>query len=333
MKVLFIGGTGNLSSACAARLRSQGHEVWLLTRGKTPPPAGFHSVRADRHDVAGFQAALEAAAPEVVCDFIAFEPADLEPVFASLRGRIRQYVFVSSATVYRKPPPALPITEDTPLGNPFWDYAQKKEACEAWLRERTKQDAFPVTIVRPSHTYSCRWIPNPISSAGYAIARRMEEGLPVFVPGDGENPWTLTHADDFAVGFCGLIGQEAAIGQAVHITSDEVMTWNQIYAEIAAAVGVQAPQVLKIPTEFICRVAPEMTGPLLGDKAQPAVFDNSRIRRLVPAFVCRKSFREGVRESVQWLRAHPECQPNPKMDAVCDRVCSAWLEQGSAAAS
>ncbi|RME91998.1 MAG: NAD-dependent epimerase/dehydratase family protein [Verrucomicrobia bacterium] len=305
--------------------------MWLLTRGQTPGPAGFPTVRADRHDEAGFRAALEAAAPEVVCDFIAFEPADLEPVFASLRGRLRQYVFVSSATVYRKPPPALPITEDTPLGNPFWDYAQKKEACEAWLRERMASDDFPVTIVRPSHTYSRRWIPNPVSSAGYAIARRMEQGLPVFVPDNGENPWTLTHADDFAVGFCGLVGNEAALGQAVHITSDEVLTWNQIYAEIAVAAGVDDPPVLKIPTDFICQIAPEMTGPLKGDKAQPAIFDNSRIRRLVPEFVCRKPFREGVRESVRWLRAHPEWQPNPKVDDVCDRVCRTWLAQQAGA--
>ncbi|HTL57160.1 MAG TPA: NAD-dependent epimerase/dehydratase family protein, partial [Candidatus Limnocylindrales bacterium] len=238
---------------------------------------------------------------------------------------VRQYIFISSATVYLKPPPFLPITEATPKGNPFWDYAQKKLACEEWLLRARAENGFPATIVRPSHTYSRRWIPNPLSSSSYTFAARLEAGKPVFVPDDGENPWTLTAASDFAVGLAGLVGTEKAIGEAFHITSDEVLTWNQIVAEIAAALGVKSAQVVKVPTDSICEVAPQMTGSLKGDKSHPGVFDNSKIKRFVPEFSGHKPFRVGVRESVAWLRAHPEQQNlNPKMDALCDAVIGAW---------
>jgi nucleoside-diphosphate-sugar epimerase len=238
---------------------------------------------------------------------------------------VQQYVFISSATVYAKPPAELPITEAAPLGNRWWDYAQKKLACEEWLRTQHQRAGFPVTIVRPSHTYSQRWIPNPISSSSYTFAARLEQGLPVFVPDDGENPWTLTAASDFAVGLAGLIGLPQAIGEAVHITSDEVLTWNQIVAEIAAALGVASRKVHRIPTDFICRLAPQFTGTLKGDKAHPGVFDNAKIKRLVPGFRCVKPFRAGVRESVAWLRAHPEAQNlKPELDAVIDRILAGY---------
>jgi len=241
---------------------------------------------------------------------------------------VRQYVFISSATVYAKPPGRLPITEEAPLGNAFWDYAQKKLACEQWLQERRQASGFPVTIVRPSHTYSERWVPNPVSSASYTFAARLEQDKPVFVPDEGENPWTLTAASDFAVGLAGLVGNEKAVGEAFHITSDEVSTWNQIYAEIAAALGVSSPNVVKIPTNFICQVAPQLTGNLKGDKSQPGVFDNSKIKRFVPGFECRKPFRKGVRESVAWLRAHPEQQNlKPEVDATFEQVIAAWNKQ------
>jgi nucleoside-diphosphate-sugar epimerase len=324
MRILLLGGTGNLSSACAAELRARGHQVLLLTRGQNPVPPGFEAVVADRKDPAGMRRALAGRCLDVVVNFIGYEVSELELDY-ELFGHVRQYIFISSATVYAKPPPRLPITEDTPLGNPFWEYARKKQACEEWLWERWRSGGFPVTIVRPSHTYSERWIPNPISSAGYAFAARLERGAPVWVPDQGENPWTLTWAGDFAAGLAGLVGQEAALGEAFHITSDEVLTWNQIYREIAAAVGVE-PRIVPVPTEFICEVCPEMVGPLKGDKAQPAIFDNSKLRRLVPDFRCRVPFREGIRRSVAWLRAHPEHQrlDTSPVDKVMDAVLEAW---------
>jgi nucleoside-diphosphate-sugar epimerase len=322
---MFIGGTGNISTDCAALLHRKGHEIFVLSRGRSEVPSDYQAIVADRKDVAAMRTALETAKPDVVVNFIGFEKSEVELDFDVFNGRVRQYVFISSTTVYAKPPPQLPLTEGTPCGNPFWEYAQKKLICEDWLRDRWQQDDFPVTIVRPSHTYSNRWIPNPISSSSYTFASRIEQVRPVFVPDDGENPWTVTAASDFAVGLAGLIGNEQALGQAFHITSDEVLTWNQIYEEIAAALGADSPQITKIPTDFICRIAPSLTGTLKGDKAHPGVFDNSKIKRAVPEFQCRKSFRTGVRESVAWLRAHPDQQNlNPQINAMIDEVIAAW---------
>lgn len=325
MNILFFGGTGNLSADCAQLLQARGHTVHVLTRGQTPVPAGLRPLVADRRQPDALRTALAEARAEIVLNFLGFEPADVQLDFELLHGRLRQYLFISSATVYAKPHRQLPLTETAPLGNDYWDYAQKKLACERWLLERWRQDGFPVTIVRPSHTYSHRWVPNPISSASFTFAARLARGRPVFLPDNGESLWTLTAASDFAVGLAGLVGNQAALGEAIHITSDEALPWNRIVAEIADAVGAQTPHVACIPTDFICQVAPELTGPLKGDKANPAVFDNSKIKRLVPEFVCRKPFRIGVRESVAWLRAHPEPQNlKPEIDALCERVVAAW---------
>jgi nucleoside-diphosphate-sugar epimerase len=325
MRILFIGGTGNLSSDCAALLASRGNEVLVLNRGKRPVPAGCRCVPADRNDPAGMKAALRDLRPDVVMDFIAYELADVEQAFQLFHHQLRQYVFISSATVYAKPPPKLPITEDSPFGNPWWEYARKKQACEEWLMARCREDRFPVTIVRPSHTYSHLWVPNPVSSSSYTFAGRLEQGRPVLVPDDGQNPWTLTAASDFAVAVAGLAALDDAIGEAVHITSDEVLTWNQIVQTIAEAVGARNPVVERIPVDFICQAHPEWTGNLKGDKVHPGVFDNSKIRKLVPEFKPAKPFAVGARESVAWLRAHPE-QKNlsPQLDAVMDRIISAW---------
>jgi nucleoside-diphosphate-sugar epimerase len=267
---------------------------------------------------------------EVVINFLGYELRELEADYALLKGRVRQYVFISSATVYAKPPPRLPITEAGPFGNPFWEYATKKLACERWLKERESVTGFPLTIVRPSHTYSRRWVPNPVSSSSFVFARRLEQGRPVYVHDDGQTPWTLTHANDFAIGLAGLLGNAAAIGEEFHITGDEVRTWNQIYAEVAAALGVELPEVVKVPTDFICHVAPQFSGTLRGDKAHPGVFDNSKIKRVVPGFRTHKYLREGLRESVEWLRAHPENQNlNPELDDVIDRVIEAWRRESS----
>ncbi len=320
-KILFLGGTGNISSDCAALLHERGHEIFVLGRGRAPVPKEYHGIYADRKDAAAMRAALQGIRPDVVINFVGYELPDVQTDIALFNGIVRQYIFISSATVYFKPPARLPIKEDAPLGNAWWDYAQKKLACEEWLLQQHQQLNFPVTIVRPSHTYSKRWIPNPISSSGYSFASRLEQGKPVFVPDDGENPWTLTASSDFAVGLAGLVGRAEAVGAAFHITSDEVLSWNQIYSEIGAAVGNTALQIIKIPTEFICETAPQLTGNLKGDKSHPAIFDNSKIKRLVPEFICRKPFALGIRESVNWLREHPEQQNlNSQMDETIDRV-------------
>jgi nucleoside-diphosphate-sugar epimerase len=288
-------------------------------------PAQYTALVADRQDPAAMRAALQSARPDVALNFLGYELSDVQTDYELFRGVVRQYIFISSATVYAKPPPRLPITEATPLGNPLWDYAQKKLTCEQWLLGRFQEDGFPVTIVRPSHTYSHRWVPNGISSASYTFAARLERGQPVFVHDDGQTPWTLTAASDFALGLAGLVGNLATLGEAFHITSDEVTTWNQIYAEVAAALGVEAPQIVKIPTEFICQVAPQLTGTIKGDKAHPGIFDNAKLKRFVPGFACRKPLRTGVRESVSWLRAHPEQQNlKPELDELIQNVLAAW---------
>lgn len=328
MRVLFIGGTGNISTDCADLLARRGHEIWVLTRGRIPVPASFRALRADRKDPAAMRTALDGRMPEVVLNFLGYEVSDVRADFEVFHGAVRQYVFISSASVYAKPPPRLPITEDTPLSNPWWDYSQKKIACENWLKERVASENFPVTIVRPSHTYSKLWVPNPVSSAGYTFAARLEQGKPVFVPNDGENPWTLTAASDFAVGLAGLVGRDEALGEAFHITSDEVLTWNQIVEEIAAAVGARAPQVMKIPADFICEAAPELTGTLKGDKIYPGIFDNTKLKNLVPDFTTRKPLRVGLAESVAYLRQAPKEQSyNPKVDAWCEKVIGAWTQR------
>ena len=328
MNVLFIGGTGNISEASARLLADGGHHVTLVTRGQSPVPTGCQQLRADRRKLEQMQTALQGRELQIVVNFLGYDIPDLEVDYAVLKGRVRQYVFISSATVYAKPPPRLPITEEGPFGNPWWDYAQKKLACEQWLKEKAQATGFPITIVRPSHTYSRRWIPNPVSSSSYTFARRFEQGRPVYVHDEGQTPWTLTHTSDFAVGLIGLLGNKAAIGESFHITGDEVHTWNQIYGEIASALGVNLPEVVKVPTDFICKVAPEYTGTLKGDKSHPGVFDNSRIKRLVLEFKTRKSLAEGLQESVQWLRLHPEHQNlKPELDQVIERVIQAWNER------
>ena len=331
MKILFVGGTGNISESCAALLFERGHEILVLGRGRNAVPREYRALIADRHDAAAVRQALAGSRPDVVLNFLGYELADVQLDFEVFDGTVSQYIFISSATVYAKPPPRLPITESTPLGNPFWDYAQKKLACEEWLLGRWRENGFPVTVVRPSHTYSKRWVPNPVSSASYSFAARLEEGKPVFVPDDGENPWTLTASSDFAMGLAGLVGNPKSTGEAFHITSDEVLTWNQIVQEIAIAVtGSPAPDrlVYKVPAEFICQVLPQLTGNLKGDKIHPGVFDNSKIKQFVPEFNCKKPFRVGIRESVEWLRAHPDQKNlNPQVDETCEKLIGAWLAQ------
>jgi nucleoside-diphosphate-sugar epimerase len=325
MKILFIGGTGNISTDCAALLHQPGHEISVVTRGRSPVPATYRAVVADRQDM---RTALAGSRFDVVINFLGFDLPDVTADAQLFGGAIRQYIFISSATVYAKPHRQIPITESAPLGNAFSPYAQKKLACEEWLRCQTK---LPVTIVRPSHTYSPQWMPNCVSSGGWTFAARLLAGKTVFVPDDGANPWTLTATSDFAVGLAGLVGNANAIGETFHITSDEALTWNQIYAATAAALGVRLPSVERIPTEWLCERFPQLMAGLKGDKSNPGVFDNAKIKRFVPEFVCRKPFAAGIRESVAWFRSHPAEQTvNGKTDALFEEVVAAWRTRHTA---
>src|ERR1041385_4171003 len=325
MKVLLLGGTGNISTECAALLQEKRHEISILTRGHSEAPLKYKKIIADHSDADAMRAAVQKVHPDVVINFIGYDLKDVELDFELFNGVVRQYIFISTATVYNKSSVKPPYKESTPLGNPWWEYAEKKLACERWLLEQHESSRFPLTIVRPSHTYSKRWIPNPVSSGTYNFAARLEQGKPVFVPDNGENPWTLTAASDFAKGLAGLVGNVGAVGEAFHITTDEVLTWNSVYAEIAAALGVKSAKILKIPTDFICQTAPNLTGNLKGDKAQPGVFDNAKIKKFVPDFKCATPFRKGIAESVKWLRENPQQQKlDPKVEQTFETVISAW---------
>ena len=328
MRILFVGGTGNISTDCAALLHRRGHEIAVLSRGRQTVPPAYESLVANRYEAADMRRVLSAESFDVVVNFLGFRLPELEIDFRLFAGRVRQYIFISSATVYAKPHETLPITEDTPLGNPYSEYARNKQACEEWLLDRYADAGFPVTVVRPSHTYCHRWLPNAISSSSYVLVSRQQRGKPVYLHDDGQNLWTLTAASDFAVGLAGLVGLDQVIGEAVHITSDEALTWNQIYAEIYRAAGIKDPGIVRIPSEFISRVNPAAEAGLIGDKREHAVFDNARIKRLVPEFECRKSVRRGLTESAAWFRAHAEAQQvDPALDALVDRVISAWRQE------
>lgn len=328
MRILFIGGTGNISTDCAALLRQRGHQVILVTRGNNPVPAEYTAIKADRNKTDEMRGALKDVGVDVAINFLGYNLQQLETDYAVFKGRLSQYVFISTAMVYAKPHRFVPLTELHPRGNPYSDYAVNKEKCEDWLMERLKKDGFPSTIVRPSHTYCRKWIPNALTSAGYTFAARLEQGKPVLVPDDGENLWTLTASSDFAIGLAGLVGNPKAIGEAFHITSDEALSWNRIYREIADALGVKTANILKIPTDFICERFPEQIGSLRGDKINPGVFDNSKIKKFVPDFKCRKNFRAGIREAVAWFRENPDQKTiDPKADSLFDRITSAWLQK------
>lgn len=328
MKILYIGGTGNISTHCAALMHRQGHEIWVVTRGRSLVPREYKAVVADRHNVTELRHAARQARPDVVINFLGYTPADIETDREAFGDGLAQYIFISSASVYAKPPPVLPITEAAPRGNPFWDYAAKKIECERLLEGWFATGRFPMTIVRPSHTYSERWVPNAISSSSYTFAARIEQGRPVFVHDQGLTLWTLTHSRDFAAGLAGLVGNQKALGEAFHITSDEALAWNEIYAEIAQALGVVEPEIIPIPTEFICETVPRFRGTLLGDKAHPGVFDNAKLKSAVPGFECVTPFSRGVAESIDWLRQHPEAHNrSAEIEAEIDLVLHRWRER------
>ncbi len=321
MKVLFLGGTGFISTSVSRLAMAKGFELYLLNRGQrhTNPP-GSHSLVADIKKPDEMRAVLRDMQFDVVVDWIAYTPEDIERDLALFRGRVKQFIFISSASVYQKPPTHYLIRESTPLSNPFWDYSRNKIACEERLMQAYREDGFPITIVRPSLTYDPQF---PIAIGGwgcYTLANRLKKGLPIIVHGDGSSLWVVTHAEDFGKGFVGLIGNWQALGHAFHITSDEVLNWNQLYQTIAEALGVEA-NIVHIPSDFIARVDPRYTGGLLGDKAWSVVFDNSKIKTFVPGFQAVIPFREGVRRTLAWFDADEKRKRidpavNQEMDAI-----------------
>ena len=304
LSILFIGGTGIISSGCAPLVLEKGHQLTLLNRGQTTQrsiPEGAEVIQADIRNPDAAAAALQGRSFDVVVDWVAFTPDHVETDINLFRGRTGQYVFISSASAYQTPPQALPVTESTPLHNPFWEYSRNKIACEDRLVRAMREEDFPATIVRPSHTYDKTLLP---FRGGFTMLGRMLEGRPVIVHGDGTSIWTLTHHRDFAVGFTGLLGHPRAIGDVFHITSDEWLSWNQIYNMVGAAAGV-TPELVHIPSEFISRHDPDWGAGLLGDKSHSMIFDNTKIKRLVPAFNCKTPFHEGAKEVVGWYLADP----------------------------
>jgi len=309
MKVLFIGGTGLISEAVSKLAIARGIELYLFNRGKRDGfvPEGAKVITGDIRDAQSAAAALEGHVFDVVVDWIAFTPEHVSVDIELFRGRTKQYIFISSASAYQKPPKHYIITEEaTPLENRYWQYSRDKIACEQLLEEQAEA-GFPVTIVRPSFTYGDTMIPAALNSwpHPWSLIARIRAGRPIIVHGDGSSLWTMTHNTDFAKGFVGLLGREEAIGQAYHITSDEVLTWNQIYEAIGAAAGVE-PKLVHISSDFLVAHDPELEGGLLGDKSVTSVFDNSKIKSLVPEFEATLSFAEGIKRTVAWFEAHPE---------------------------
>jgi nucleoside-diphosphate-sugar epimerase len=332
MKVLFIGGTGIISTACTRLAMERGIDVTLLNRGHhaARPPAGANALTVDIENSAEASQALGGARFDAVVDWVAFEPAHVERDIALFRGRTRQYIFISSASAYQKPAAHYLITESTPLANPYWSYSRQKIACEDRLMRAYREDGFPITIVRPSLTYGDSQIPLAINSwaRSYTIVDRMRRGKKVIVPGDGSSLWVITHNSDFAKGLVGLLAREQALGHAFHITSDEVMCWDQWYRLTAEAAGVE-PQLVHIPSDLIAACVPEMRGGLLGDKAVSVVFDNTKIKRLVPDYCATVPFTQGIRRTMAWFDADPaRRQIDDEANSLWDRLIAAW-ERGT----
>lgn len=333
MKILFVGGTGIISSACTQLAIARGFDVTLLNRSQRESFAGAQQIVAD---ISGAGAATELGNRQwdAVVDFIAFDEEAIEQRLRLFRGRTGQYVFISTASAYQKPLRHHIITESTPLVNPYWDYSRKKIAAEERLMRAYRDESFPVTIVRPSLTYGDTVVPLVLNSWAHSFTAiaRLRAGKPIVVPGDGLSLWTITHNSDFAKGLVGLVGHAGAIGQAVHITSEEVLTWNQIFEQTAEAAGVASPRLVHIASDFITACFPETTGTLLGDKSHSAIFDLTKIKRLVPDYVATTRFRDGIRRTVQWFDADARRQTiDTEVDARWERLIAAY-ERGLAAA-
>jgi len=323
-RVLFLGGTGIISTACAQRAVETGWDVSLVNRGTTttrPVPPGAHLLVADIRDRQGLGRVLADHDFDVVANFLAFTPEHVRADLELFGGRVGQYVFISSASAYQTPPARLPVTESTPLRNPYWQYSRDKIACEDVLVRAYRDDGFPVTIVRPSHTYDHTSVP---FDGGWTVIDRMRRGAGVVVPGDGTTPWTLTHHLDFARAFVGLLGDSRAVGDSFHITSDEAPTWNQIVHTLAEAAGVR-PHVVHVPSDAVAALDKEWGAGLLGDKSHAMVFDNSKVKSVVPGWVATVPFRQGAQEIIDWHDADPERRTiNQQIDATMDRLVAAF---------
>ena len=327
MKILLIGGTGTISSAITRQLAESGHELWLLNRGsrKNEVPAGVKQVICDIDDEAEVIRQTGNEQFDAICEFIGFLPSQVERDIRLFSGRTRQYVYISSASAYNKPAASHMITEGTALANPYWEYSRNKIACEDMLMKAWRKEGFPVTIVRPSHTYCERSVPLSVHGpkGSWQVLKRMMEGKPVLVHGDGSSLWTLTWNEDFARGFIGLLGNPKAFGEAFQIMSDEQLTWNQIYECVGNALHT-TPKLYHVSSDFLAAVAPkeyDLTGNLLGDKAVTVAFDCTKLKRAVPGFCATTRFDEGVRRCVDYIMSHPELQvEDPEFDAWCDLV-------------
>jgi nucleoside-diphosphate-sugar epimerase len=325
LRVLFIGGTGVISSACVAEAaRDDGIELFVLTRGRStarPLPPGLTELRGDARDPASVRAAVGDRDFDSVVDFVAFTPGQVRADIDVFRDRTGQYVFISTASAYQKPPSRVPVTESTPLRNPFWEYSRDKIACEDLLTAEYRDSGFPATVVRPSHTYDAT---KTVLSGGWTTLARMLAGKPVIVHGDGTSLWTVTHHTDFARAFVPLLGHPRTFGEAFHITSDDVLTWDQIARALGAALGL-TPRLVHVPSDVIAARDPEWGAGLLGDKAHSMVFDNAKIRTVVPGWRAVVPFERGAREIADWYRADAARQVvDEKLDALMDTLAAEY---------
>ena len=329
MKALFIGGTGTISMAITKQLSQHPDwELYLLNRGSRTSqlPDNVKVINADINNEQQAAEALGDMSFDCVCDFIGFVPSQLERDYRLFNGRTKQFMYISSASAYQKPLSDYRINEGTPLANPYWEYSRNKIACEEFLMKMYRENGFPVTIIRPSHTYDERSVPLGVhgDKGSWQVVKRMLEGKPVIIHGDGTSLWTMTHNSDFAKGFIGLMGNIHAIGEAFQITSDESVTWNQIYKAIADTLGVEFKPYY-VPSDFLHAVSNyDFEGSLIGDKANSVVFDNSKLKKAVPDFVATVRYDQGIRRTVEYVLAHEEFQiPDPEFDTWCDKVISA----------
>ena len=325
MNALLIGGTGTISMAITRLLAEKGWEVHLLNRGnrKAEVPQGVHWIQADISDEQAVAQILQGRHFDCVCEFIGFLPEQVERDIRLFEGKTSQYLYISSASAYHKPATDYRITEGTALANPYWEYSRNKIACEEVLMKAYREHQFPVTIIRPSHTYDNRNVPLGVhgDKGSYQVIKRMLQGKPVIIHGDGTSLWTMTHNWDFAKGYVGLMGNPHAIGEAFQITNDETLTWNQIYAAIARVLGVEL-KACHVSSEFLAATGKyDLLGSLIGDKANSVVFDNSKLKRAVPDFVPTVRFEQGIRDTIENIMAHPELQTeDPEFDEWCDKV-------------
>jgi len=326
MKVLFIGGTGNISSATSNLCVKKGIDLYLLTRGNSNEVIeGAHVLKADINDFELVKTLLEDHVFDVVVNWVAFKPEDIQRDYDLFKNKTDQYVFISSASCYQKPLSHPIITESTPLVNPFWDYSRNKIACEDALMKLYRDHGFPITIVRPSLTYNTV-IPLPIGAwKEYTLIDRIKKGRKIIIHGDGSSLWTITHAEDFAIGFTGLFNHQQAIGQSFHITSDEILTWNQIYEAVEMAVGKKADKVY-IPSDYLGNFDANLRGSLLGDKSVSTIFDNSKIKKFVPEFNSTIRFKDGIAKTIKWFEEDEKRMIiSERSNEFIDRILASYL--------